>query len=290
MVSPFLARYVVGAAPLPCSLTQCETCSFRFFDTRLTPAEVRKLYSGYRGEEYFRERHAVEPWYSKKVNDGIGSDPDEIHRRNAAFETFLGPHLDMGEIGTVLDYGGDKGQFIPAPLGKQKFVFEVSDATPVEGVTRIGSDAELQERRFDFLMLCGVLEHCSEPLEMLQTLVRLAKGPGSRFFIGVPYEWFDVRLLGTSKLYRSYLDMLRHSGPLLTLVDFYSTAARVRLYTIPPLGIVKCHEHLNFFNQQSMTALLQRAGMEMVACSTTQTNTYPARTLSLNVLARLSRN
>lgn len=290
MVSPFLARYVVGAAPSRCSLAQCETCSFRFFDARLTPTEVHKLYSGYRGKEYFRVRHAVEPWYSKNVNDGIGGDPDEIHRRNAAFENFVGPHLDMGEVGTVLDYGGDRGQFIPAPLGKRKFVFELSDAIPVEGITRIGSDAELQQWRFDFLMLCGVLEHCSEPLEMLQTLRRLAKGPESRFFIGVPYEWFDLRLIGTGKLYHAYLDVLRRSGPLLTLVDFYSTAARVRWDTVPPLGIVKCHEHLNFFNEQSMTALLRRAGMEMIACSTTQTNTYPARTLSLNVLARLSCN
>lgn len=285
MVSPFLARYVLKATPSLCSLAQCETCSFRFFDSRLTPAEVEKLYSGYRGNEYFRVRHAVEPWYSSKVNDGIGGDPDEIRRRNDALVAFLSAHLEMEEIETVLDYGGDKGQFLPAPLGKQKYVFEVSDATPVDGVTRIGSNAELQERRFDFLLLCGVLEHCSEPLEILQALERLARGPESLFYIGVPYERFDLRLAGVGKLHRTYIDLLRHSGPLLTLVDFYSTAARVRWDIIPPLGFMKCHEHLNFFNEQSMSALLRRAGLEMIACSTTQTNTYPARPLSLNVLA-----
>jgi hypothetical protein len=285
MVSPFLARYVLKATPSLCSLAQCETCSFRFFDSRLTPAEVEKLYSGYRGNEYFRVRHAVEPWYSKKVNDGIGGDPDEIRKRNDSLATFLGAHVEMGKIETILDYGGDRGQFIPVALGKLKFVFEVSAATPVDGVTRIGSNAELQERRFDFLLLCGVLEHCSEPLEILRALTSLAKGPDSLFYIGVPYERFDLSLAGTGKLQNLYLDLLRHTGPFLTLLDFYSTAARVRWDIIPPLGFMKCHEHLNFFNERSMFALLRRVGLEMIACSTTQTNTYPARPLSLNVLA-----
>lgn len=286
IVSPFLAKYVLGTTPPMCSLAECEGCSFRFFNSRLTPDEVGKLYSGYRGNEYFRQRHTVEPWYSKKVNDAIGGDPDEIQKRNTALEGFLSPHLDMESIGSVLDYGGDKGQFIPAPLGKQKFVFELSDATPIDHVTRIGSDAELREQRFDFIMSCGVLEHCSEPLEILQSLGRLANGPESYLYIAVPYERFGLGLVGSGKLYRAYLELLRKSGPLLTLADFYSTAARIRLNTMPPFGVVKCHEHLNFFNEQSMKALLGRADMEMLACTIATNNSYPVPTPSLMILAR----
>jgi len=46
-----------------------------------------------------------------------------------------------------LDYGGDKGQFIPESIGKQKFVYELSDAAPVDGVARIASDIDLDGRR-----------------------------------------------------------------------------------------------------------------------------------------------
>jgi hypothetical protein len=56
-------------------------CSFRFFDSRLTDAEVQRLYAAYRGDGYFETRHAYEFWYSRKVNDGIGKDAAEITSR-----------------------------------------------------------------------------------------------------------------------------------------------------------------------------------------------------------------
>lgn len=48
----------------------------------------------------------------------------------------------------MLDYGGDRGQFIPASLGTDKF-FELSDVVPVPGVARIGSGQELNSMKFD---------------------------------------------------------------------------------------------------------------------------------------------
>jgi hypothetical protein len=271
-------------------LAQCIECSFRFFESRLTDDEVAKLYSGYRGDEYFQQRHRAEPWYSRKVNDGIARDPEEIEARNSAMEVFLQPHVNRGEINSVLDYGGDKGQFIPATLGKEKFVFELSDAQPVEGVMRIASEAGLDRRRFDLTMILGVLEHCSDPLSVLLKVRALAYGPNSHIVIGVPYEWYSLNAVGTGGFYRWYIDMLSKCAPLLKFVDFYSTVFRVRSYRIPPLGILKCHEHLNFFNEQSMAALLRRAGMDLVTSSITQTCTYPARTFSLSVLAKPSRS
>jgi hypothetical protein len=284
IISPFLSNYVLGSAPARCSLAECAGCSFRFFNSRLTGNEITKLYSGYRRDEYFRQRHSVEPWYSRKVNDGIAGDPKEIQTRNAAMESFLSQHIDVSRIDTVLDYGGDRGQFIPPDVGKQKFVFELSGAQPVIGVNRIHSDADLVGRHFDLTLLLGVLEHCSEPLSVLLKLKALAHGHNSHIAIGVPYERFSLRFVGSGMLYSRYLDTLLKSASTLKLVDFYSTVFRVRSNAIPPLGIVKCHEHLNFFNEQSITALLHRAEMKVVACSVTQTCHYPVRNLSLNVL------
>src|ERR1039458_9553959 len=120
IIAPFLAHYAVGRPPFLCKLLECSNCSFGFFDGPLTPDEVARLYSGYRGERYFAERHRWEFWYSRKVNDGIGGDPEEISHRVSALERIVHPHVDLGAVATVLDYGGDRGQFIPQSLGRKK--------------------------------------------------------------------------------------------------------------------------------------------------------------------------
>jgi SAM-dependent methyltransferase len=286
IVSPFLAHYAVGRPPFLCKLMECSTCSFRFFDVRLTPEEVTRLYSGYRGERYFAERHRWEFWYSRKVNDGIGGDPEEIALRVTALERLFLPHVDNDNVKTVLDYGGDRGQFIPKSLGTEKFVFELSDAKPEPGVSRIGSEQELNSRKFDFIMALGVLEHCSEPADVLKQL-RSCFTPGALLCIGVPHERYRVGFAGKGSLYRSYLNALLHLPAALVAVDLYSSAARIRLNHVPPLGFVKCHEHLNFFNRKSMTALLQRTGFEVIDSKLECVANYPVRVESLFVLTQL---
>jgi SAM-dependent methyltransferase len=285
VVAPFLAYYAVGRSPFLCRLMECSNCSFRFFDVRLTPEEVDKLYSGYRGERYFAERHRWEPWYSRKVNDGIGGDPEEVAERTRALEAFLLPHLDQSEIETVLDYGGDRGQFIPPSLGAKKFVFELSDAVPVAGVERINSEQQLRAMRFDLIMAFGVLEHCSDPAEVLEKL-RSYLTPGSLLCVGVPYERYGLGFAGKGTLYRGYLNALLHFPTAVVAVDFYSTIARVRLGGIPPLGLIKCHEHLNFFDERSMKALLERMGFAIIDSRIESIVKYPARVESLQILAR----
>lgn len=286
IIAPFLAHYAVGRPPFLCKLLECSNCSFRFFDSRLAPDEVARLYSGYRGERYFAERHRWEFWYSRKVNDGIGSDPEEIAARVAGLERLFLPHVNHATVKTVLDYGGDRGQFIPNSLGTNKFVFELSDAVPVHGVTRIGSEQELNRMKFDFIMASGVLEHCSEPASVLEQL-RSCQNPGSLLCIEVPYERYGIGFAGKGRLYRSYLNTLLHFPAALVAVDFYSAAARIRLGHIPPLGFVKCHEHLNFFNKNSMNALLHRTGFEVVDSRIECIAKYPARVETLHILARL---
>lgn len=286
IVAPFLAHYAVGKAPFPCKLLECSACSFRFFDVRLEPAEVERLYSGYRGERYFAERHHWEFWYSRKVNDGIGGDPEEIAHRIAALERMVLPHVAQAAIGKILDYGGDRGQFIPPSLGREKYVYELSDAVPEPGVTRLASEPELMSMKFDFVMVLGVLEHCSEPVTVLEQL-RSCMNSGAILCAGVPYERYGIGFASNGKLYRAYLKALLRIPAALIAVDFYSATSRIRLNHIPPLGIIKCHEHLNFFNQQSLRALLERAGFEVVDSRIEDIAKYPARSEQLYVLARV---
>jgi SAM-dependent methyltransferase len=288
IVAPFLAHFAVREPPGLCKLMECSECSFRFFNARLTPEEVDRLYSEYRGDRYFAERHRWEFWYSRKVNSGISGDPKEIALRMAALEKLALPHVDQDMVGTVLDYGGDRGQFIPRSLGTDKYVFELSDAVPVQGVTRIATHRDLEGRQFDFVMILCVLEHCSDPANALEQ-VRACMHSGSYLCVTVPHERYGIGFAGTGSLYRSYLNALLHFPPALVAMDFYSSASRIKLGFIPPFGFAKCHEHLNFFNQKSIAALLDRAGFEIIDSKIDFVASYPARSETLLVMARLRR-
>jgi Methyltransferase domain len=262
IVSPFIATYACGSKPQPCNLRECRSCSFRFFDSRMTDEEIARLYAGYRGDEYYKARHACEPWYTRTANDGIGGDTNEITSRKQNLTAVLGDRAKS--ITTVLDYGGDRGQMIPDNLGRERFVYEISDAPAVDGVERI---TKLDGRKFDFVMLAHVLEHCSQPKDMLNTLKPLLH-ERSLLYLEIPFERPTMRMAGSGNLQRSYLNMLLGMAPLLKLVDFYSTVARVKFNTIPPLGLQKCSEHLNFFTPASLKALLERNGLELIQSDT----------------------
>ena len=258
IVSPFISNYACGTRPADANLCECKGCSFRFFDTRLTDAEIQKLYAGYRGDSYFKVRHRYEPWYSREVNDGIGSDPVEIASRKEHLATLLASRAQS--FTTVLDYGGDRGQFIPDRLGTERFVYEISDVKPIDGVTRLSS---VEGRQFDFVMLAHVLEHCSEPREVLRGLKSLGHGR-TVFYFEVPYERPSLQSAGKGSSQRKYLHMLTRMGPVLQVVDLYSTVFRIKFDRIPPLGLQKCSEHLNFFNQPSLAALMKSEGFELL--------------------------
>ena len=187
---------------------------------------------------------------------------------------------------SVLDYGGDRGQFIPDGVGTERYVYELSNATPVAGVTRLAS---VDNREFDFVMLAHVLEHCSEPKQILEGLKRLGH-EGALFYFEVPFERPSLRWAGKGRSQERYVGALLRAEPLLRLVDFSSTVARLKFNFIPPLGLQKCSEHLNFFNERSLEKLLERAGFELVNCGVASVTTCNGISKILYGLARISRD
>lgn len=287
LVSPFVAWYVLEALPAPTRLLECDGCGFRFFEDRLTEAESARLYSGYRGERYYQARHRHEPWYTRKVNDAIGGSADIIATRKALVGTFLRKHADVSSFGDVLDFGGDRGQFFPDGIGRRKVVYEISGTEPESGVTRIGTARELNEHRFDLVLLSHVLEHCSEPSAVLDAVRPLLRSQDSRLYVELPFERATLRWLGRKGAYRSYLAALRRVPPLLTAVDFYATAVRSRWNVVPPLGFVKMHEHINFFDERSTTRLLERCGFAVTAFERLSFHSSLGETRVLGALASL---
>ncbi len=286
LVSRFLASYVFEGTPGPTRLLQCERCGFRFFEDRLTDGEADRLYSGYRGDRYFRERNRCEPWYTRKVNEALGGSEDVTRARRDLVDGFLRRNVDVAKLDDVLDFGGDKGQMIPDGIGKHRFVYEISGTHPVHGVTRIGRTDELAEKRFDLVLLCHVLEHCSEPKAVLDQVRPLLRSKDSLVYVELPFEYVDLRWLGKSRAYGVYLGALRRLPPLLTAVDLYSTLVRTRLETMPPLGFVKMHEHINFFAEDSLRHLLARTGLDLVSIERLVVRSTLGETPVLSALAR----
>jgi SAM-dependent methyltransferase len=287
VVSPFLASYALGESARMTRLLECGSCGFRFFEDRLTDAEAGRLYAGYRGDRYYEARHRHEPWYTRKVNDAIGGSEEVIRVRTAMVEKFLRDRADVAAIDDVLDFGGDRGQLIPQSIGARRFVYEISGTDAVPGVAHIGSAAELRDRRFDLVLLSHVLEHCSEPRAVLDEVRPLLRGEGSLLYVELPFERAELRWLGKASAYGSYLASLRRLGPLFTAVDLYSTLFRVRWNTMPPLGFLKMHEHLNFFDARSLRELLARSGFEAVAVEELVIRSSLGLTPVLSALARV---
>jgi hypothetical protein len=265
-------------------LCECRSCAFRFFDSRLTEEEVQRLYASYRKDGYFKARSSYEFWYTRKANDGIGNDEAEIVSRKQNLSKVLGER--SRSIVSVLDYGGDRGQFIPDGVGTDRYVYELSNAAPVEGIIRVAS---VDERQFDFVKLAHVLEHCSEPKQILEGLKRLGH-EGTLFYFEVPFERPSLRWAGRGRWQEWYDGALLGIEPLLRMVDFYSTVARLKLNFIPPLGLQKCSEHLNFFNESSLQKLLERAGFELVDSGVVPVTTCNGVSRILYGLARITQD
>lgn len=261
IVAPFIASYVLRSAARPTALLECRDCAFRFYAERYGDVELEKLYGQYRGLEYFRARNKSEPWYTATINASIGGSEEKIAFRRGYVADMLSSELaDAAPVDALLDFGGDRGQFIPMDVAKSKYVYEMSDVEPIAGVNRISSDSDLKARTYDVVMLCHVLEHSSDPLVTLRELRVLLRSESSVLLVEVPYERYDLHSARHRPWYRSWLGALTRLRAPLIAFDFYSTVVRYRWNRVPPFGFVKMHEHINFFEMKSLSALLTRAG------------------------------
>lgn len=262
-VAPFIVDYVLGGQAESSQLLECRSCAFRGYATRFTDDEAARLYRDYRGERYFRVRHRHEPWYTRAFNDALGK-AGGVEARQAEIAGWI---ADLCPTATsVLDYGGDRGQFLPAKPGLERFVYDISGVTPVAGVS-----AFTGERTFDAIVISQVLEHVSDVGKILDHARSLA-APGAALIVEVPYEHFDLRWLPKSHLYQAYVDRVLGTPLVKTALDFYSAAFRLKLGVIPPLGFPRMHEHINYFCDRALRAALGTRGFEVVSCEATTTS------------------
>lgn len=286
VVAPFIGEYALRGAAPEVWLIECPDCSHRYFDMRFDADEAQRLYSKYRSEEYFLARNKHEFWYSRAINDNIGGDQRNIDARKAYLQDFLSDQFGRDSLPSILDYGGDSGQFIPDGIARKKFVFEVSNATPRPEVTKIGSDSELRQLApFPLIMLCHVLEHLAEPAETIAQVRELLAFDNAWLLVEVPYERYTLRHRRMAPLVVKRL--IHHSRIARTLNEIYTLYFRTRWKTIPPFGLPRLHEHINFYSPESLSRLLVRAGFDVVKHRVADVDTSVGLSSVLLMLARI---
>ncbi len=211
----------------------CEACSF--VQTKIPFGEdaINRLYLDYREESYNRERIAFEPSYARIVAE-VGHSTAELDTRLTASTRFLKAHVPESDDLTILDFGGSDGKFMPRLKG-QKFVFEISNVVPVDGVTRLHSDAELGT--YALVQLAHVVEHVVDPLGLV-TYVATKVAPGGYLYIETPQELTDKDR-----------ERLRRGQRTIAI-----------------------HEHINSFCVEAVGKLVESAGLTLVAIEATPVN------------------
>ena len=188
---------------------------------------INRLYTDYRSASYNTERIHYEPEY-EKIASLVGEHVENGRGRLEALTAWVQPKLSETSL-TMLDFGGADGKYLPA-LPAQKFVYEVSNIVPADGVTRI-ADRELLTS-YGYVQLAHVLEHVPDPLDLARQVAALVK-PGGYFLIEVPQ---DIDLDRLRKLQRGELE-----------------------------GSISIHEHINLYSAQAVEHLFTAIGFEIIA-------------------------
>jgi hypothetical protein len=213
----------------------CRRCQFVQAARPFRDDDLMRLYADYRSDTYNEERIHFEPTYAKWAGH-VGYDAQEVQVRRNALAKFLQVSLPGTSFPTILDYGGSDGRFIP-DLPGSKFVFEISHVEPVPGVTRIVQEKYLG--KYSLVLLAHVIEHVSHPLDLIRSVSQYVE-PGGFLYVETPQESQDAMLQ----------QMQEGSAS-------------------PPLGI---HEHVNQYSLPAVRALLESAGLELVAMEKEEVN------------------
>jgi hypothetical protein len=263
VVSSFLSRHALLQAPEPVARLICAACGHAWSARGLSEAEVTRLYSGYRGDAYLKERQRHEPWYSQALNEGMGGEDHMTRRRALLARSLARAEGSMGKrpIGRALDHGGDRGQMLKDLPDPERMVFDVSGVAADPWARALEADELARAAGFELILNCQVLEHVNDPGAFLGDLYT-ATARGGWIYLEVPNEtWRESSGVESARV--AWLRFVCRRPALLKALDFLSTACRVKLGWVPPLGFWVLREHLNFFTPQSLRLLMQNAGFEV---------------------------
>jgi SAM-dependent methyltransferase len=247
-------------APQPTELLDCPRCGLSFYSQRYDEADMAGLYSQYRTESYLRTRQRWEPWYRASINNAFEPSSPATAQRVQFLEAALRSACGDRVWSVIVDVGGDAGQFFPRRVTGRRVLIDPSNKQLPDGVERVSSLGELGSAP-DLIILAHVLEHLTDPLVLLSELHEVLVDDG-RLYVEVPTDRPATTGRDAATRHGQRLDFLaRHRVPFVA-ADFASGVGR-RVGIRGPFSVIKQSEHLNFFSEGSLSAMLSRVGFDV---------------------------
>jgi hypothetical protein len=217
----------------------CNNCNIGYFTRRYSNYEMNLIYKDYRGTKYFETRNKWEKWYDKEFFTNESSSSFALERK-LMIKNFIVSKINY-KIETVIDVGGDKGQYIPDfESTTKRYVVDPSNRELAHEVKRLDSLNDIE--KCDLILYSHVLEHVSFPLEEVANLLKKCKA----LYVEVPFGKPKINLTRKLGLFI----------PLVLLVSKFSSI--YSLMTNPTTGrsnrrnlwLIQS-EHINFFDEES---------------------------------------
>lgn len=146
-LAPFVAYRALGVdTPLNAGKSACADCGFASSVLRPSDEQMARLYDGYRGEEYNKQRISYEPSYAA-IAHTLNGRREYMPEVETFIEQFVTPK-------NVLDYGGNDG-------GNAPFVGRCNIDNYEIGMALPAGD-------YDLVAIMHVLEHVSSPEQILK--------------------------------------------------------------------------------------------------------------------------
>lgn len=260
VVSGFLAERAWNGEPELTVMAFCNQCGFRFFGRGLSNREMDRLYRGYRDTDYFATRNRWEPLYTLAQHEAGIAWSRSPSRAEDLRKTFKRAGLPP-RFRYALDHGGHQGHMLRGIDAETKVVFDPSGCEALAGIEAV-SDATGIPPQCDLFLACQVLEHVSDPGNYLRQAASLC-ADDAWLYIEVPDELWSNRVFhGPAR--DAWLRFLLSHHRLLILADMLSTACRVKLGFLPPMGFIPIREHLNYFTIEALDSILLATGFKIL--------------------------
>ncbi len=215
----------LGTAYAICNSLLCIKCRLLFLDIRFSEKEMKRLYNNYRDDNYTELREYYEPGYRARSN-GLNRGTNYLKE----VEAFLLPYLP--KIIKLLDWGGDSGENTPFKDNSKNtiHIYDISNIKTNGLLINVSKEVACQQE-YDLIVCSNVLEHVPYPHQILNEIKSIMT-TSTLLYIEVPLENLILEVYTDIQL----LKKKRH-----------------------------WHEHINFFTESSLRALLLASGLSMLS-------------------------
>ncbi len=236
-IASFLIERMFNNEVQNAELLICKNCGMHFFKPRPLEDHINRHYKDYMKESYLLHRQKFENgFYDLRKNFEDNILHKEIILRKDYLKKILNKHADISNIKNVLDYGGDKGQYIIDELADaDKFVYEISGVKTINGIQSINKIEDLKKHKWDLIMCSHVLEHLSCPVDAIKLFSSILNQDGL-LYIEAP------------------LDLPR------VLNIKYEIKRLIKPSFLYPV----MHEHINYFQPKSFKKMLELNGFKVL--------------------------